>query len=62
MTVQYVYDKVVDVVRKGKWTDQDRQRFSDRDVLRAKTVPAKDKPAPETDEWGDDPVWKELES
>lgn len=47
---------------KGKWTEQDRQRFADRDRLRAQTIPSKPKPAPEADEWGDDPDWKELKS
>ena len=34
-----------------QWSDEDRQRFADRNVLKAKTVPAKKKPAPKKEEW-----------
>jgi hypothetical protein len=33
------------------WTEGDRQRFRDRNILRALTVPGRRKPAPEPDEW-----------
>lgn len=36
---------------KSKWSKEDRQRFSDKNVLRAKTVPAKRKPEPTAKEW-----------
>ena len=35
----------------NRWNEEDRRRFRDRDVLRAQTVPAASKPAPEPDEW-----------
>lgn len=54
------------MVKKGqrtpRWSYEDRRRFADGVRERAQTVPAKDRPAPSTDEWDDDPDWKELES
>jgi len=44
----------------NSWNERDRQRFADRDVLRAQTVPAKEKPVPELDEWQDYPSWDDL--
>jgi len=37
-----------------KWSDEDRQRFADRNVLKARTVPSKRAPKPEPDEWDED--------
>jgi len=37
-----------------KWTDEDRQRFADRNILKAQTVPKKVRVYPEVDEWDED--------
>lgn len=42
------------------WSKDDRQRFADRDILKASSVPPADKPAPEADEW-DDLTWDFLD-
>lgn len=34
-----------------KWSQADRQRFSDGDRLRALAVPARRRPGPSADEW-----------
>jgi hypothetical protein len=47
-------------MKKQRWTPEDRQRFADRDRLRASNVPPKTDPGPDPDEWDDD--WKELKS
>ena len=33
------------------WSSEDRQRFADRDVLKARTVPAKRREGPSVEEW-----------
>lgn len=35
----------------NKWNDADRQRFADRDILRAQAIPAKRFGGAEVDEW-----------
>lgn len=35
------------------WDDDDRQRFADRDILRAQTIPSKRDEGPSADEWDD---------
>jgi len=37
-----------------KWTDADRQRFADRNILRSLRIPSRRKPAPSLDEWDDE--------
>ena len=44
----------------NSWNERDRQRFADRDVLRAQTVPPADRPVPQADEW-DDLGWEFLD-
>ena len=44
--------------KKGRWGNDDRQRFADRDRLRAQTIPSKRKPEPTVDEW----AWEMEES
>ena len=39
-----------------RWTDEDRQRFSDGDILRARSIPGKRQDGPRADEWDDMPV------
>ena len=39
---------------RARWSDEDRQRFADRNVLKARTVPSKRAPEPEPDEWDED--------
>lgn len=34
-----------------KWSQQDKQNFSDRNFLKAKTIPSKKKPPPDKSEW-----------
>ena len=34
-----------------RWTDEDRQRFTDGDILRARSVPGKRQDGPSADEW-----------
>ena len=41
------------------WSQDDKQRFADGDVLKASTMPGKRPTGPSADEWGDD--W-ELET
>ena len=36
---------------KNKWSDQDKQAFKDRNVLKAKTVPPKRPEGPSAKEW-----------
>ena len=36
-----------------KWSEPDRQRFADRDVLKAQTVPGRRADGPQADEWDD---------
>lgn len=33
------------------WSQEDRQRFSDRNFLKSKTIPSKKKSPPEKSEW-----------
>lgn len=35
------------------WGDDDRQRFADRDILPAQTIPSKRDDGPSADEWDD---------
>jgi hypothetical protein len=35
-----------------KWTNADRQRFADRNILKALRIPSRRKPPPDADEWG----------
>jgi hypothetical protein len=41
---------------KPRWSDDDRQRHADRDILKARKVPSKRRDGPNADEWADDPV------
>lgn len=41
--------------RTPRWSDQDLQRYRDRDVLRASTVPGRRPAGPSPDEWDVDP-------
>lgn len=41
---------------KPRWSDDDRQRFRDGDILRARSIPGKRQDGPSADEWDDDPV------
>lgn len=36
---------------KNQWSDQDKQHFKDRNVLKAKTVPGKRSAGPTAKEW-----------
>ena len=36
---------------KISWSKEDRQRFSDRDILRSKKIPSKKKSPPDKSEW-----------
>jgi hypothetical protein len=36
---------------KRPWTEEDRQRFRDRNILKALRIPSKRKPAPDKKEW-----------
>ena len=38
---------------KRRWSDDDRQRYSDGDILKARSVPAKRADGPTADEWDD---------
>jgi hypothetical protein len=40
---------------KRPWGDEDRQRFADRDILRARTRPGKRQPGPDASEWPVEP-------
>ena len=35
------------------WSDLDRERFAERNILKASTVPAKRHDGPDVDEWDD---------
>jgi hypothetical protein len=35
----------------SKWSSEDRQNFSDRNFLKAKTIPSKKKSPPDKSEW-----------
>ena len=35
----------------SKWSLEDRQRFSDRNILKSKKVPSKKQPPPQKSEW-----------
>jgi len=37
-----------------KWSDADRQRFAERNILKALRIPSRRKPAPDADEWDDE--------
>jgi hypothetical protein len=39
-----------------RWSDDDRRRFADGDILKAHTIPGKRRPEPDATEWNDDPV------
>lgn len=41
-------------MRKLPWSNSDRQRFKDRNILKAKTVPSKRKSPPDESEWKDE--------
>jgi len=50
-----------------QWSDGDRQRFADRNILKALRIPGRRKPAPDADEWGstwlDDPYrWRDWQT
>jgi len=34
-----------------KWSDEDKQNFSDKNILKSKTIPSKKKSPPEISEW-----------
>jgi|JI6StandDraft_1071083.scaffolds.fasta_scaffold1402344_1 hypothetical protein len=36
------------------WSTEDRQAFSDRNILRARSVPAKRNDGPNSDEWDEE--------
>ena len=36
---------------KDRWTDEDRQRYADRDILRSRRRPARRAKPPSPDEW-----------
>jgi len=38
---------------KPRWSDDDRQRFRDGDILRARSIPGKRQDGPNADEWED---------
>jgi hypothetical protein len=38
-------------MKRRRWSDADRQRFRDRDRLRAQRIPKKRRPPPTVDEW-----------
>lgn len=38
----------------ARWSADDVRAFADRDVLKADTVPARRRPAPEVAEWADE--------
>ena len=42
------------------WSTEDRQRFADRNVLKAQTVQARRFQGPEAEEWED--LWEEIYS
>ena len=42
-------------VPKPRWSDEDRQRHADRDILKSRKVPSKRRDGPTADEW-DTPV------
>jgi len=35
----------------SKWSDQDRQDFADRNILKSYKIPSKKKPPPNESEW-----------
>lgn len=37
--------------RRRRWSPADRQRFADRDILRASSRPGRRRPPPELEEW-----------
>ena len=37
-----------------QWSNDDRQRFADGDVLKASSIPSKRSVGPPVDDWGDD--------
>jgi hypothetical protein len=37
-----------------RWSDDDRQRHADRDILKARKVPSKRRDGPNADEWADE--------
>jgi len=37
-----------------QWSAGDRQRFADRNILKALRIPGRRKPAPDADEWDDE--------
>ena len=39
-----------------RWSDDDRRRYADRDILKARSVPSKRADGPSADEWDDDPT------
>ena len=39
---------------KSSWSNQDKQNFSDRNILKAKTIPTRKKPPPNKSEWNYD--------
>jgi hypothetical protein len=40
-------------VPKPRWSDDDRQRHADRDILKSRKVPSKRQDGPSADEWED---------
>jgi hypothetical protein len=44
-------------VTSGEWTAEDRQRFADRNILKASSVPGKHFDGPTVDDWGGTGDW-----